>query len=131
MYGAIFLARTGSTNAQIKAYIEENFGYDLSRTCDHIRPSCRHVERCQKTVPEVITAFLKGESFKDVICAAVSLGGDCDMLTCVAGSVDEGFYGVPEALKQEYCKRLPKELKVVLDRFWDGFKGSANKSEAW
>ena len=35
----IYLARTGSTKAEIKAYIEENFGYDLSRTCDEIRPN--------------------------------------------------------------------------------------------
>ena len=128
---AIFLARTGSTKAQIKDYIEENFGYDLSRTCDEIRPYYRHVESCQETVPEAITAFLEGESFEDVIRTAVSLGGDCDTLTCIAGSIAEGFYGVPEELKQECRNRLPEELKAVLDRFLDGFQGSTNKSEAW
>ena len=114
---AIFLARTGSTKAEIKAYIEDNFGYDLSRSCDEIRPNYHHIETCQETVPEAITAFLDGESFEDVIRTAVSLGGDCDTLTCIAGSIAEGFYGVPEELKQECRKRLPEELKVVLDRF--------------
>lgn len=114
---AIFLARTGSTKAEIKAYVEENFGYDLSRTCDEIRPGYHHVETCQETVPEAITAFLEGESFEDVIRTAVSLGGDCDTLTCIAGSIAEGFYGVPEELKQECLNRLPKELKAVLERF--------------
>ena len=57
---AIFLARTGSTKAEIKTYIEREFNYDLSRTCDEIRPTYRHVESCQKTVPEAITAFLEG-----------------------------------------------------------------------
>ena len=114
---AIFLARTGSTKAEIKAYIEENFGYDLSRTCDEIRPGYRHVESCQETVPEAITAFLEGESFEDVIRTAVSLGGDCDTLTCIAGAIAEGFYGIPEELKQECRNRLPEELRVVLDRF--------------
>lgn len=114
---AIYLARTGSTKAEIRAYIEENFQYDLSRTCDEIRPTYRHVESCQGTVPEAITAFLEGESFEDVIRTAVSLGGDCDTLTCIAGSIAEGFYGVPEELKRQCCKRLPEELLEVLERF--------------
>ena len=113
---AIFLARTGSAKAEIKAYIEDNFHYDLSRTCDEIRPHYHHVESCQETVPEAITAFLEGESFEDVIRTAVSLGGDCDTLTCIAGSIAEGFYGVPEDLKQECRNRLPEQLKEILLR---------------
>lgn len=114
---AIFLARTGSTKEEIKAYIVDNFGYDLSRTCDEIRPGYHHVETCQETVPEAITAFLEGESFEDVIRTAVSLGGDCDTLTCIAGSIAEGFYGIPEELKQECRNRLPEELRNVLDQY--------------
>ena len=114
---AIYLARTGSTKAEIKAYIEANFHYDLSRSCDEIRPSYRHVESCQETVPEAITAFLEGEGFEDVIRTAVSLGGDCDTLTCIAGSIAEGFYGVPEELKKQCRERLPEDLRKVLRRF--------------
>lgn len=114
---AIFLARTGSTKAEIKNYIEQQFHYDLSRTCDEIRPTYRHVESCQETVPESITAFLEGESFEDVIRTAVSLGGDCDTLTCIAGSIAEGFYGVPEELKKQYRERRPEDLRKVLRRF--------------
>ena len=114
---AIFLARTGSTKEEIKEYIVDNFGYDLSRTCDEIRPGYHHVETCQETVPEAITAFLEGESFEDVIRTAVSLGGDCDTLTCIAGSIAEGFYGIPEELKQECRNRLPEELRKVLDQY--------------
>ena len=113
----IFLARTDSTKAEIKAYIEENFHYDLSRTCDEIRPDYHHVESCQETVPEAITAFLEGQSFVDVIRMAVSLGGDCDTLTCIAGSMAEAFYGVPEELKAECRKRLSEDLLEVLQRF--------------
>ena len=114
---AIFLGRTGHTKQQIKAYIETGFGYDLSRTCDEIRPHYHHVESCQETVPEAITAFLEGTSFEDVIRTAVSLGGDCDTLTCIAGSIAEGFYGVPEELKRECRDRLPEPLRAALERF--------------
>ena len=114
---AIFLARTGSTKAEIKAYIENEFHYDLSRTCDEIRPAYCHVESCQETVPEAITAFLEGDCFEDVIRTAVSLGGDCDTLTCIAASIAEGFYGVPEELKQECADRLDESLKTILHQF--------------
>ena len=114
---AIFMARTGSAKEQIREYAEQEFGYDLSRTCDEIRPDYHHVESCQQTVPEALTAFLEGTDFEDVIRTAVSLGGDCDTLTCIAGGVAEGFYGVPEELKEECRKRLPQDMRGVLCRF--------------
>lgn len=113
----IFLGRIGHSKDEIKSYIEAEFQYDLSRTCDEIRPNYHHVESCQETVPEAITAFLEGESFEDVIRTAVSLGGDCDTLTCIAGSIAEGFYGVPEELKRECRDRLSDDLRDILSRF--------------
>ena len=97
-------------------YIVSEFGYDLSRTIDEIRPSYHHVESCQETVPEAITAFLEGENFEDVSRTAVSLGGDCDTLTCIAGSIAEAFYGVPEDLKDECFLRIMPEMQEVLAR---------------
>ena len=114
--GAIFLARTGHSKAEIHAFAR-SLGYDFSRTCDEIRPHYHHVESCQETVPEAITAFLEGESFEDVIRTAVSLGGDCDTLTCIAGSMAEAFYGVPEELKQACRARLTPDLLEILVRF--------------
>ena len=115
---AIFLARTGAEKAAIRDYVVTNFGYDLSRSCDEIRPTYSHVESCQETVPEALTAFLEGEDFEDVVRTAVSLGGDCDTLTCIAASIAEAFYGVPENLVSECRARLPEEMLAVIDRFW-------------
>ncbi len=114
---AIFLARTGSSKEEIRNYIIREFCYDLSRTCDEIRPTYHHVETCQQTVPEAITAFTEGNDFEDVIRTAVSLGGDCDTLTCIAGSIAEAFYGVPEEMKTECRKRLPVDMLEAVDRF--------------
>lgn len=114
---AIFLARTGHNKAEIKEYMEREFGYVLNRTCDEIRPGYFHTETCMETVPEAVTAFLEGDSFEDVIRTAVSLGGDCDTLTAIAGSIAEGVYGVPDELKEECYKRLPEPLLKVLKEF--------------
>lgn len=86
---AIFMARNGASKEEIKKYIIQEFDYDLSRTCDEIRPGYYHVESCQKTVPEALTAFMEGADFEDVVRTAVSLGGDCDTLTCIAVSIAE------------------------------------------
>ena len=112
---AIFLARTGKSKEEVKEYIIREFSYDLSRTCDEIRPYYRHDESCQKTVPEAIAAFLEGESFEDVIRTAVSLGGDCDTLTCIAGGIAEAYYGVPEELKQECKERIPEKFVGIAE----------------
>ena len=114
---AIFLARTGGSKEEIKTYIEQEFGYDLSRSCDEIRPGYYHVESCQESVPEAITAFLEGKDFEDVVRTAVSLGGDTDTIACIAGSMAEAFYGVPDALKEECLARIPKDMRKVLKRF--------------
>ena len=119
---ASFLARAGHGKAEIRQYIEETFGYDLSRTCDEIRPTYYHVESCQKTVPEAITAFLEGADFEDVIRTAVSLGGDCDTLAAIAGSMAEGFYGVPGELAIECLNRLPDDLREIVERFQNAIK---------
>ena len=102
----IYLARTGHSKADIKAYVEREFGYDLSCTCDEIRPTYHHVESCQETV-----------DFEDALRMAVSLGGDSDTLAAITGSIAEGFYGVPEDLKQECRQRLTPELTEILLAF--------------
>ncbi len=120
----IFLARLGNSKSDIKNYVMQEFGYDLSRTCDEIRPDYHHVESCQETVPEAIMAFLEGESFEDVIRTAVSLGGDCDTLTAIAGSMAEAYYGVSEWLVRRAEEELTEEMIEVLRRFNTYRKGS-------
>ena len=116
---AIYLARKGLDKNDIREYVEAAFDYDLSRTCDEIRPDYHHVESCQQTVPEAFAAFLEGESFEDVVRTAVSLGGDCDTLTAIAGSIAEAYYVVPKELQEECRKRLDKDLLLVLDGFME------------
>lgn len=128
---AIYMARTCSTKQEIKDYIQSKYGYDLSRTCDEIRPTYRFNESCVGTVPEAIIAFLDSSDFESAIRLAVSLGGDTDTLTCITGGLAEAFYGmsnsIPETTISEYnliyfeeetINRLPENLKKVVDEFY-------------
>ncbi|MEM6251804.1 MAG: ADP-ribosylglycohydrolase family protein [Cyanobacteria bacterium P01_D01_bin.156] len=115
---AIFLARQGQSKQAIKSYIETQFGYDLSRSLDEIRPDYQFNESCQETVPEAIIAFLESESFTDAIRNAISLGGDADTLTCITGGMAEAFYGeVPEAILDNVWKILDEPLKAIIIQF--------------
>ena len=113
----IFLARHGAAKKEIKDYVEQEFHYDLNRTLDEIRPYYHHVESCQQTVPEAITAFLEAESFEDAVRNAVSLGGDTDTLAAITGSIAEAYFGIPAVLKAECRNRIDPEMNRVLDAF--------------
>ncbi|MBQ3853807.1 MAG: ADP-ribosylglycohydrolase family protein, partial [Anaerovibrio sp.] len=115
--GAIYLARTGEYKETIKVFLTEKIGYDLSRTCDEIRPNYHHDETCQKSVPEAMTAFLEGQDFEDVIRTTISLGGDTDTLACISGSVAEVYYAIPDELLGECRKRLPEEMLEIIGRY--------------
>jgi len=117
---AIYLARTGSSKEDIKAYIESEIGYDLDRTCAEIRPTYRFEVSCQKSVPEAIIAFLDGQDYEDVVREAVSLGGDADTQGAMAGSIAEAFYGgVPERFREEADNLLPDDLREVAETFYE------------
>ena len=116
--GAIWMGRKGATKPEIKIWVEEHAGYDLTRTCDEIRPTYEFNETCQKTVPEALTAFFESTDFEDAIRLAISLGGDSDTLACITGGVAEAFYkGVPPAIEQETLSRLDGPLRDVVARF--------------
>ena len=114
---AIWLARRGSTKDEIRDYITREFGYDLSRTLDEIRPGYSFYATCQQSCPEAIIAFLEGNGFEDVIRKAVSLGGDSDTIACMAGAIAEAFYGIPDRFKSECKIRLPNDMIEILNRF--------------
>ena len=119
---AIFLARQGTAKADIRDFITEQFGYNLHRTVDEIRPTYSFNESCQGTVPEAIVAFLDATDFEDAIRNAVSLGGDSDTLTCITGGIAEAFYGdIPEHIRQPVSERLDEPLREVVAAFRDRY----------
>ena len=111
---AIYLARIGKSKQEIKQYIETAFSYDLNRTCDDIRPTYHFNESCQGTVPEAIIAFLDSTDFENAIRLAVSLGGDSDTLACITGGIAEAFYGVPDGIRSEVFKRIPRKFQEIV-----------------
>lgn len=114
---AIFLARKGKSKYDIKAYIESEYGYDLKRTLDEIRPSYSFNESCQETVPEAIIAFLESVDFQDAVRNAISLGGDSDTLAAITGSIAEAAYNIPEEIVEKALTFLDNPLLETYKKF--------------
>lgn len=102
---------------QIEEHIEREYGYDLSKTLDEIRPTYRFNESCQDTVPQAITAFLESTDFEDAIRNAISLGGDSDTLAAITGSIAEAAYGVPDWITDKALSYLDAPMQEVYERW--------------
>jgi ADP-ribosylglycohydrolase len=108
---AVYLAKTGADKEAIRRRIQEEFGYDLSRTIDRIRPGYSFDITCQGSVPEAIMAFLDSTSYEDALRNAISLGGDSDTQACIAGGIAEAYYkDIPSDILRQVKKRLSADL---------------------
>lgn len=115
---AIFLGRTGSSKEEIKQYITDEFGYNLDRKIDDIRPNYFFAESCQESVPEAIIAFLEINDYEQAIRLAVSIGGDSDTIACITGGIAEAFYGdVPDHIAEKVLEILPSEFVKMTEAF--------------
>ena len=115
---AIFMARTGCTKSRIRQYISETFNYDLSRTCNDIRPTYAFDGSCRGSVPESIIAFLDSKDYEDALRLCISLGGDADTMGAITGAIAGAYYNkMPYSLYKFGIEKLPDDLQDVIDEF--------------
>ncbi len=110
---AVFLARKGASQEEIRQHIEE-FYYPLDFTIDEIRPTYKFNESCQETVPQAIQAFLEASDFEDAIRIAISVGGDSDTLAAITGAIAEAAFGIPAAIRAGALPYLDERLAAIL-----------------
>ena len=120
---AIWLAYRGESVDVIRDRIAEEYGYDMNRTVDEIRPTYRFNETCQRTVPEALICAFESDSFEDAIRNAISLGGDADTLGAIAGPIAEALHGIPEAFKRRAIDTYlapAGDIRLALDELYQG-----------
>lgn len=121
----IFMARHGSTAADLRREAASRFGYDLTLSVDELRPrySWQGLDgsgdggTCQGSVPQAITCAVEATSLEDAVRNAVSIGGDSDTIGCIAGSIAEALFGVPDDLRRRALPFVPSALRPLLDAF--------------
>ncbi|MCM0081506.1 ADP-ribosylglycohydrolase family protein [Geomonas sp. Red32] len=116
--GAVYLGRTGASKEEIRRFVEGRFHYDLSLSCDQIRPGYSFDVSCQGTVPQAVVSFLESTDFEGAIRLAISLGGDSDTLAAITGGMAQAFYGgVPEPIATRTLAFLDEDLRRVTADF--------------
>jgi ADP-ribosylglycohydrolase len=119
---AVFLAKNGASKIEIKQYVETQFGYDLNRTIEAIRPNYTFDVSCQGSVPEALIAFLESTDFERAIRLAISIGGDSDTIASIAGGVAHAFYKkIPDAIAAYTWALLSPPLEMVTWRFMEKY----------
>lgn len=120
--GAVFLARTGTSKAGIRDWVENRFGYNLHQNVEALRQTYTFDSSCQGSVPQAFIAFFESRDYEDAIRKAVSIGGDSDTIACMCGAIAHAYYRhIPAAMLFEYQVRIPADLQQVVDQFNDRF----------
>lgn len=122
---SILLSRQGRDRDTIRRAIETAFGYDLSFSVAYLQEhySWRGMDGggdgalCQDSVPQAIVCALQATDFEDALRNAVSIGGDSDTVACIAGSIAEALYGIPQSLHDKGMSYLPAPARELVRQF--------------
>jgi ADP-ribosylglycohydrolase len=124
MPGSCFRRRQPSF--PVNHQIERKFHYDLGGSIEELRPGHGFDVSCQGTVPAALLAFLDSTDYESAVRLAVSLGGDCDTLACIAGGIAQAHYGgVPQDIREQTLARMDDDLRRVVEEFEERFPAAA------
>ncbi len=115
---SIWLALNGSAPNDIRRTIAAEYGYDMNRSVDEIRPSYTFDVTCQGSVPESIICAIESTSFEDGIRNAMSIGGDSDTIGAMAGGIAEAMHGVEDYHIEAALPFLDDRMIEVLDAMY-------------
>ena len=107
---SVWMATHSYTKDQIRDYIIREFGYDLSKTLNEIRPTSQFEISCQGTMPQALLCFLESVDYESCIRNVFSIQCDVDTVACIAGGIAAAFYGKTGFDNEEL-------LKTYLDDF--------------
>ena len=118
------------SKADVEKKVHKFFGYEL--------PSMRNILKigaeghfdatCQETVPMALRCFMNANNFEETIRLAVICGGDTDTKACIAGSIAEAYYQVPEWMIEKAIDYLPADMLDILGQFYERVK---NLCQPW
>ena len=112
---SIFLLRNGISKEELKEYIEKNY-FKLDYDLEKLRRNYKFSSKSIDSVPQAIYTFLESNSFEETIRNAISIGGDTDTIACIAGSLAESYYGIPEKLLEQVKPYLKDYMKELLEK---------------
>ena len=120
----IWMIRNGWSKNNIKSWICEQFGYDLSYSYDELKRHHKFECICQRSVPAAIICWLNADSYEDGIRKAVSLGGDADTEAALTGAflnADENTE-VSDDFAKEVTRFFSMDFMDILNKFHNAYE---------
>ena len=116
---AIFLARKGQDQDEIRAELEARFAYTFPDSLEELRAQAAQAgfDATYRAVPHAIATFLLTDSFDDCLRQAIALGCDADTQAAIACAIAEAYYGLDDARLPDLRRHLPPDLLRILDAF--------------
>jgi ADP-ribosylglycohydrolase len=115
----ILSARKEKDKEALKSIMQE-LEYETEITINEIRPTYEFDPTCPGCLPQAFRCVYEAESYEEAVRLAVSLGGDSDTLACIAGSIAEAMWGIPENIRKEgmdYLAHYNPNLLTVVSEF--------------
>ncbi len=113
------MALDGKDKNTILSSIMKRYGYDLLRPVSEVKMGeSEFSASSQVTVPQAFIAFREGNDYEDVIIQAIKMGGDCDTVAAMAGSIAYAYYKeIPEYLLKHCMERMDQPVVALCKRF--------------
>lgn len=123
----VYLNKRGVSKAEIKEYVESQFGYNLDINLRDIRDAYTFDVTCQGSVPIAIMAFLQCDDDEAALRLAISMGGDSDTIGAMTCSISNarhlssisGRSYIGLELEERSLSLLTDDLLDINDRFID------------
>ena len=93
----VYLNKRGVSKAEIKEYVESEFGYNLDINLRDIRDAYTFDVTCQGSVPIAIMAFLQCDDDEAALRLAISMGGDS--IDSLILRLDEQYSFLPDEVR--------------------------------
>ena len=117
------MALDGKNKKEIKDYISSKYFYNLNQNIENLRIKDEDFSAtCPVTVPQAFIAFLEGEDYESTILNSIVIGGDCDTVAAMAGSIAYAYYNkIPDYLLKHCFSRMDEKIKRLCRSFCDEY----------
>ena len=117
------MALDGKNKKEIKDYISSKYFYNLNQNIEDVRMKDDNFSpTCPVTVPQAFIAFFEGEDYESTILNSIMIGGDCDTVAAMAGSISYAYYKrIPEHLLKHCFSCMDEKIKKLCQSFCDKY----------
>jgi ADP-ribosyl-[dinitrogen reductase] hydrolase len=125
---AVFLANSRFSKRYIKAYFEDQYGFDLSVPYPELREGYSHIENPMVSVYRALISLLQSADFDDAIRISLSIGDAKHKQAFICGAFAEAYYqDYPDLALSQIMNSLPEEMRHVIITFNRRFRVKAKE----